>query len=496
MEDKVNEIDSGNVKKPVKNKVFSGILASMYTIINIVFMIYLCVIDILALRYVVVAGIVLAIITLLVDLMILKTRSIFSRLIEIVLIALTLTVYVFVYHNYNVTLDTLNMISQEVEQTEVYYLVVNKEASISSLDDIVTNEIYLLENGEDYTDIIEQFGDKEEIVYKYKPSLEELYIKVLSDLDAGILISNSQYEIICELSEEFKNNIKIVHQVEHVISDDTSTDSVNPFVVLDDSKTIDNGVFNIYISGIDTSGSISNVSRTDANIILTVNLTGETAKVHMTSVPRDYYLELHSKNAYDKLTHSGLYGIEETVASVEDLLDIDINYYVRVNFTTLVKIVDTLGGITVDSDFAFKAENYYFSEGINYLNGSQALAFARERKSFEEGDVQRNINQQKVIEGIMSKALSDPSLITKYTEILSSLENSFQTNITPEEITQTVKRQTENFKTFDITTYALTGLDSSNTTYSAGSQKLYVMLPDQNSLSEAKDLIKSVEEGK
>lgn len=151
----------------------------------------------------------------------------------------------------------------------------------------------------------------------------------------AILISSSQYSILDDEIENFIDNTKIIYTAHHAI------DKVENVSSEGSKYTINNGTFNIYISGIDTSGSISNVSRSDANILVTVNT--NTHEILLTSIPRDYYVTLHSKGAKDKLTHSGLYGINETVTTVEDLLDTEINYYVRVNFTTVIKLVDVLG---------------------------------------------------------------------------------------------------------------------------------------------------------
>ena len=253
--------------------------------------------------------------------------------------------------------------------------------------------------------------------------------------------------------------------------------------------TINKGVFNVYISGIDTSGTISNVSRSDANIIATVNT--NTHEILLTSIPRDYYVTLHSKGAKDKLTHSGIYGINETVTTVEDLLDIDINYYVRVNFTTVIKLVDTLGGIQVYSDYDFTAQGYHFNKGYNTLNGAEALAFSRERYSFASGDNQRVKNQQAVIEAIIDKVIS-PELLTRYTSILNSLEGSFQTNIEQNEISNLVKDQLSNMSSWTVKSNALTGTGSYGPTYSMGSTKLYIMLPSDSSVAEAKQKINAV----
>ena len=250
--------------------------------------------------------------------------------------------------------------------------------------------------------------------------------------------------------------------------------------------------YNIYITGIDTSRNINNVARSDANIIATVNL--NTHEILLTSIPRDYYVTLHRYGAKDKLTHSGIYGVNETVTTVEDLLCIDINYYVRVNFTTVIKLVDELGGIEVNSDYAFTANgtNYSFKKGINYLNGKEALAFSRERYSFEDGDNQRVKNQQKVISAIIDKVTSSTTILTKYTSILSALEGSFQTNIDQDELSKIVKDQLNSMPSWTIKSNSLTGTGDYASTYSMGSQELYVMRPDETSVKTATQKINEV----
>src|SRR5699024_8933734 len=149
-----------------------------------------------------------------------------------------------------------------------------------------------------------------------------------------------------------------------------------------------------------------------------------------------------------------IYGINETVTTVEDLLDIDINYYVRVNFSTVVELVDTLGGIEVYSDYDFTRGNYHFNQGYNYIYGDAALVFSRERQSFADGDNQRVKNQQHVIEAIMKKVLNSTTILTKYTSILNALEDNFQTNINQNEISDLVKNQLDNMSSWTIKTNA------------------------------------------
>ena len=217
----------------------------------------------------------------------------------------------------------------------------------------------------------------------------------------------------------------------------------------------------------------------------------------LTSIPRDYYVTLHSYGAKDKLTHSGIYGVNETVRTVEDLLDTEINYYVRVNFTTVIKLVDKLGGIDLYSDCNFTTTSdrvhYTFKKGYNYnVKGKAALAFSRERYAFESGDNQRVKNQQHVIEAVMKKVLNSTTLLTKYTSILDSLKGSFQTNIEQDDISKLVKDQINNMSSWTIKSNSLTGTGASSPTYSMGSTKLYVMVPNSTSVTSAKEKIDEV----
>ena len=187
-----------------------------------------------------------------------------------------------------------------------------------------------------------------------------------------------------------------------------------------------------------------------------------------------------------------MYGVDTSIKTLEELFGIEINYYARVNFTTLVNLVDILGGITVYSDYAFEAGGgYHFKYGYNNLNGAYALAFARERHVFIDGDRQRGKNQQAVIKGILDKATS-PAILSKYTDVLNSLEGTFQTNLSAEDIQKLIKFQLDKMPSWNISSNSVNGKDSSNYTYTFGKEKLYVMEPDYNTVEEAKEKIISV----
>ena len=237
--------------------------------------------------------------------------------------------------------------------------------------------------------------------------------------------------------------------------------------------------FNVYISGIDVSGPVATNSRSDVNIIMTVN--PNTKKILLTTTPRDYYVQIPdiSGEQRDKLTHAGIYGVDASMRTLEQLYGIDISYYARVNFSSLVKIVDTLGGVDVDSDLEFTAANgMYFNQGKNHLNGEQALAFSRERYSFEDGDNQRGKDQEKVLTAILNKAMS-PAILANASALIADVSDSVQTNMTQEEMAKFIKMQLNDGASWTIESVAASGSGDTQACYSSGDQPLYVMWPDE-----------------
>lgn len=236
--------------------------------------------------------------------------------------------------------------------------------------------------------------------------------------------------------------------------------------------------FNVYISGIDVDGPIATNSRSDVNIIMTVN--PNTKKILLTTTPRDYYVQIPdiSGEQRDKLTHAGIYGVDASMRTLEQLYGIDISYYARVNFSSLVKIVDTLGGVDVDSDFEFTAGEYQFKKGMNHLDGKQALAFSRERYSFEDGDNQRGKDQEKVLTAILNKAMS-PAILSNASALIADVSDSVQTNMTQEEMAKFIKMQLNDGASWTIESQAASGNGDTQACYSSGDQPLYVMWPDE-----------------
>lgn len=275
--------------------------------------------------------------------------------------------------------------------------------------------------------------------------------------------------LIFDEIEEYEDQIRILYQY----GIDTKLEKVDQSVT---------EPFNVYISGIDVYGPISTNSRSDVNIIATVN--PKNRQILLTTTPRDYYVVLPgvSGDQKDKLTHAGIYGVDVSMATLEQLYNTDINYYARVNFTSLIEIVDTLGGIDVNSEYAFEAGGFSFNKGTNHLNGEQALAFSRERYSFASGDNQRGKNQEAVITAIINKMLK-PAMLTKAMDIIKEMEDCVETNVSMDQLSKLIQMQLNSGGSWSILTDNAIGTGDSNMCYSSGSQMLYVMNPNEVSVS-------------
>ena len=255
--------------------------------------------------------------------------------------------------------------------------------------------------------------------------------------------------------------------------------------------------FVIYLSGVDTRGELTEKARSDVNILAVVNPV--TKRVALINTPRDYYVDLAGTDSKDKLTHAGLYGVETSMATLGNLYGIEVGHYIRINFSGFINIVDALGGVDVYSDQAFTSvgsPGYYdpttFVEGWNHLDGKAALAFARERHAFASGDIQRGINQMKVIDAMLNK-IKSPALLMGFSKIMDAASDCFVTDFSQEQISALVRMQLSDFAEWDIQSYTVTGSGSTSTKcYSAKGQKLYVMKPDDASVSKAKEMIASV----
>lgn len=298
---------------------------------------------------------------------------------------------------------------------------------------------------------------------------------IVAAVDAGAadtaVLSTAHMGVVQDNNYDFYTSVEVLatFTIRVKNSANSQVDVTKPFVA--------------YISGIDTYGAISTESRSDVNMLAVVN--PQTNKVLLVNTPRDYYVQLHgTTGAKDKLTHAGLYGIDMSRQTLEDLYGTTIDTYVRVNFSSLVEIIDVLGGVEVYSDYDFKT----FHTGANYVNGAQALVFARERYSFSDGDRQRGKNQQRVIEAVIAK-MNNPSNILNYQSILRATQSAVQTNLGQDSLAKLANRQLDSLKKWSVESISVDGTGATAATYSMGTQQLYVMVPDQQTVDTAKQKI-------
>ena len=262
---------------------------------------------------------------------------------------------------------------------------------------------------------------------------------------------------------------------------------------------VENEIFNIYISGIDVYGPVSTKSRSDVNIIATVN--PKTKQILLSNTPRDYYVTIPgvSGDSKDKLTHAGIYGVDKSRATLENLYGIDIPFYARVNFTSLITLVDAMGGIDVNSEYAFTTNGdggavISVQEGLNHFDGKQALAFSRERYSLAGGDNQRGKNQMAVIQAMIQKMMT-PEMLLKAPDLISQVSDSVETNMSMDQIQELIQSQLNSGGSWNVKSMAAEGTGDSQYCYSMPGTALYVMQPDQASVDAIKSEMQAVENG-
>ena len=475
-----------------------AVITIIVIMLSVVFMGLLAMTKMIPTIYMLIIGIVLAVIAAIIWLLVWHTRYTGRFIGGTVLAVIMIAILAFGGFYINKTRSAISNISGETTEVTQMAVYVKSDDAADSVEATAGYTYGILSSlDRENTDgavahLNSQFGT--EVQTKEYAGLTELADGILNG-EVNAMLLNSGYLSVYEDMDgytDFSTKIKEVGtvEVESTIQSAEESTPVEPITTANGGK-----VYTIYLSGIDTRGEMTAKSRSDVNIIATVNT--DTHEILLVSTPRDYFVPLSiSGGAPDKLTHAGIYGIDVCMDTLGMLYDIDINYYFRINFGGFVKVIDALGGITVNSDYDFDSKNilgYHFNKGENYVNGEQALIFARERYAFQEGDRQRGKNQMEVIRGVVKKALS-PEILTSYSSILSSLDGCFGTNITYEEIAQILQQQLTNGGDWTIISYSVNGTGATEKPYSM-SQKAYVMVPDYNTVDKAKSLMEKVRNG-
>ena len=475
-----------------------AVITIIVIMLSVVFMGLLAMTKMVPTIYMLIIGIVLAVIAAIIWLLVWHTRYTGRFIGGTVLAVIMIVILAFGGFYINKTRSAISNISGETTEVTQMAVYVKSDDAADSVEATAGYTYGILSSlDRENTDgavahLNSQFGT--EVQTKEYAGLTELADGILNG-EVNAMLLNSGYLSVYEDMDgytDFSTKIKEVGtvDVESTIQSAEESTPIEPITTANGGK-----VYTIYLSGIDTRGEMTAKSRSDVNIIATVNT--DTHEILLVSTPRDYFVPLSiSGGAPDKLTHAGIYGIDVCMDTLGMLYDIDINYYFRINFGGFVKVIDALGGITVNSDYDFDSKNilgYHFNKGENYVNGEQALIFARERYAFQEGDRQRGKNQMEVIRGVVKKALS-PEILTSYSSILSSLDGCFGTNITYEEIAQILQQQLTNGGDWTIVSYSVNGTGATEKPYSM-SQKAYVMVPDYDTVNKAKSLMEKVRNG-
>ncbi len=472
-------------KKEAKNKKvilpFFKYLAILMVIITIITLGLFKFIDVLPGEYYLVLCVLLVLITITLVTMTLTKKGVKKRIFGTMFSLVYIVILVMgIVYELN-TLGFLKKLGFVNYKTENYNVIVLKNKNIKELDKLDNTIIGSLDFKTEGLKKAKNKIDKNlNMDYKTYDDITKLKDEFIKGNVDSMLVEESILAILSEENEEFAQSYQVVYD----FAIDVETEDVLKEV------DITKDSFNIYISGIDTYGSVSSVSRSDVNMVVSVN--PKKNKIEIISIPRDYYVLLGGINEKDKLTHAGIYGVDVSVKTLEELLDIKINYYVKVNFSSLTKIVDALDGVNVYSEYDFVSrDGYSYKKGLNYVNGEEALSFVRERKAFTLGDRVRGENQIRMIEALINKALS-PKIIIKYNSLLKALESSFVTNMKMDNLTDFIKKQIKDNKSWDIDSYSLDGTDGYQYTYSYKGAKSYVMIPDQETIINAKNKIKEV----
>lgn len=463
------------------NKIYLGIKLSVFSvffIISLVLIISLLKFNVLPLKYLAIIVVILLLINILCLFFLIKKSKALNVIGIILIIILSCGLVFGSFHINKLSKFIGNVVGGDISYTN-YYIVVGKDTDYTDYKNLEGKNISVLKNNKE--DVEEYFNNKVNFNYLEFQSIGEVTGNLEDKKVDAMIISDSVYNYLLENDADFKENFRILHDfgIEKKfdnVSDDL--DVTKPFIV--------------YISGLDgtglgDAGFIKETGLSDVNILAVVN--PYTHKVLLVNTPRDYYVQLHGTTGMrDKLTHAGFYGVEMSLNTLQDLYNIKINAYLKVNFNAVISVVDAIDGIDVYSDKAFKS----FKKGINHMNGKRALEFARERGVYTGGDRHRGANQQAVITVIIKKVSSSSKYLLKYDKIFGEISNYIATNIGTENIQLLLKEQLNSLEGWDVDSIAVDGEGRGDYSYTNPTDFNYVMEPDMETVKVAREKILEV----
>lgn len=481
-------------KKERKNRISRNVglaLAAVQAVASLVFMVALFMLNMLPATYLMVIGILLLLFCgiILASQFFSKKNAVTAKVLS-VLISLILIVGSYFLFKATGALSQITSGDYKLDNVVVAVLADDSAEDLKDASDYKFGVQYQMK-GEQITETLDAINkelgtDVQTVEYQ---SLAE-QAEALHNGDVDAIIYNEGYTgILEEAFEGYSDNTKVIY----TYSIKSKVENMSADVSVKDDT------FSVYISGIDVYGPIETNSRSDVNIIAVVNPT--THQILLVTTPRDYYVEIPGVTGgqKDKLTHAGIYGVDASMAALSNLYDTELDFYARVNFTSLIQMVDALGGVDVESEYAFTTSldsglEMNVVQGTNHFNGKQALAFSRERMNVPGGDNQRGKDQQAVITAMIKKMIS-PAILTGANGIINSVSGNVETNMSMEQIQDLIKQQLADGASWNIKSLAAEGTGDSQYCYSYSGAPLYVTQPDQASIDTIKAAINAVENG-
>lgn len=483
----------GRRRKKRAVRTFSGLLLVLIQFVLLVmFLLKIFSLELLPAKYLVMLNVVLILITLYTLTSQFTTAHILGKVISILM-----SIVLFIGFLYAAKLSsTLSLIAGKMTKTDIVDIIVLKDDPATSIKDALSytfgynSSVNSSITTKAISDI--EADNNTSLSTKTYTNWDDLLNSLYSGKNIkAIVVHDSVRSSLAEQYTDFEENTKIIGNIKITTEVKLSAND----------KKVNQEPFIVYISGNDGEGQISSIGRSDVNILAVVN--PKTRQVLLVSTPRDSYINISTadgKSGLDKLTHAGNAGIEYSEKALEDLYSISIDYYIKLNFTGCVEIVDALGGITINSDVDFTngyeaaPESYHFTVGENECNGEQTLAFVRERKAFDDGDFQRGRNQEAAIKAIIAKATS-PSILTNYSAVLDAVSNMVLTNMSTGTITSLIRGQLSNPKAWNVQSYTISGSTDTLPGKVYGISAMSVVLPDKSSINTAKELMNKVVNG-
>lgn len=468
-----------NKKKNIKKKLFRNIFIGLTSILLIFLSYVLIVMNLIPVKYIILLVGSLIVLGLIICILLFRFKKLWVKVISIVYSVIVIGIIGFSLFVASKASNIIDVLTNTKYQTIGYSIIVLKDSS----DDINLynhKSLGIIKDIDYFVEINRELGKVIDFKVKKSDNLADLMDSLISGNVKCILLENSYLDVLEESDASVMESVKVIY-------------SFGIKVKLEDiQKSVDVSLepFTILISGIDTAGPIKTRSRSDVNIIMAVNpKTYEIALVH---IPRDYYVEFHGLGTKDKLTHSGIYGIDMTVSTVEDFMDTDINYYVRINFSTFIKLIDLIGDIEIYNPVEFTSSGTHFDSGNITLNSKDALIFARTRKVLKGGDSDRGKNQERVLDGIIKK-MSVPNITKNAYNIMDVMSDSFVTNLSSDEIRDLINFELNHLPNWKVSSYSVSGkgMMTKGTPFYPN-KALYVMNPDTNTIEAAKAAINAV----